>query len=285
MIHRVLITGNSGYIGSYLSKMLMEDGNFHVTGLDKERPQVKVDMQYIMDITQPFVIQPQFDTVIHLAALVNVSESQKIPVEYYNTNLIGTMNVLNFIDCDNFVFASTGAAEGCASAYGISKRAAEDVVWELCKKRGIDYTTFRFYNVVGYDGFFPTNPDGLMFNLMKAMKTGEFTIFGNDYEQSIDGTCIRDYVHVNEICYALMEAARKPSNKLECLGHGVGHTVKEMVGIFKEVNNCEFAVNYGPRRPGDLPVSVLGDVSKYMIQKYSIQDLMRVDIKQRQKYT
>ena len=285
MVTRVLITGNSGYIGSYLSRLLLKDDEFHVTGLDKVKPQVQVHTQYIMDITQPFVIQPEFDTVIHLAALVNVSESERIPFEYYTTNLIGTMNVLNFIDTKNFVFASTGAAEGCTSAYGISKRAAEDVVWELCKKRGIDYTTFRFYNVVGYEGIFPTNPDGLMYNLMKAMKTGSFTIFGKDYEQSWDGTCVRDYVHVNEICEALKLAIKNPSNKIECLGHGVGHTVQEMVKIFKEVNNCDFDVNYGPRRPGDLASSVLEEVSPYMIQKYSIQDLMRVDINQRRAYT
>jgi UDP-glucose 4-epimerase len=285
MTHRVLITGNAGYIGSYLSRMLMKDPDLHVTGLDKVRPQIQVHTQYITDITQPFVIQPEFDTVIHLAALVNVSDSQRNPVDYYTTNLIGTMNVLNFIDSKNFVFASTGAAEGCASSYGISKRAAEDVVWELCKKRGLDFTTFRFYNVVGYDGIFPTNPDGLMYNLMKAMKTGSFTIFGKDYEESSDGTCIRDYVHVNEICNALKLAILNPSNKVECLGHGVGHTVKEMVNIFKEVNKCDFAVSYGPRRAGDLASSVLEDVSPYMIQKYSISDLMHVDIKQKQVYT
>lgn len=274
---KILITGNSGYIGSHLSQLLLKVDGLHLTGLDKKSPQVEVHHQCTVDIRDSFLLDTEFDTVIHLAALVNVGESEQIPMDYYNTNLNGTINVLNSVQTKNFIFASTGAAEGCSSAYGVSKRAAEDVVWELCKKKEIDYTTFRFYNVVGCDGILPTNPDGLMFNLIKAIDSKSFTIFGNDYEQSWDGTCVRDYVHVNEICEALKLAIEKPSNKIECLGHGVGHTVREMVNIFREVNNCDFDVKYAKRREGDLPSSVLEDVSSYMIQKYSIQDLMRVD--------
>ena len=276
MVKRVLVTGYAGYIGSHLTKMLMDDGRYEVCGLDKVRGVTKPHTTYICDITQPFVIQPAFDTVIHLAALVNVSESERIPVDYYNTNLIGTMNILNFTDCTNFVFASTGAAEGCASAYGISKRAAEDIVRDMCKKRGQDYTTFRFYNVIGTEGFPPTNPDGLMSSLIKAKETGKFTIFGNDYEQSWDGTCVRDYVHVMEICESLKLAIEQPANSLECLGHGVGHTVKEMASLFQKVNDCDFDISYGPRRKGDLPVSVLEEVSPYMKQKYSFEDLLKI---------
>ena len=273
---KVLITGYAGYIGSHLTQMLMDDGNYEVCGLDKVRGVTKPHTTYIMDITQPFVIQPTFDTIIHLAALVNVGESERIPVDYYNTNLIGTMNLLNFTDCTNFVFASTGAADGCASAYGISKRAAEDVVRDMCRKRGTDFTTFRFYNVIGTEGFPPTNPDGLMSSLLKAKDTGKFTIFGNDYTESWDGTCVRDYVHVMEICEALKTAIESPANNLECLGHGVGHTVKEMASIFQKVNDCDFDITYGPRRKGDLACSVLEEVSPYMKQKYSFEDLLKI---------
>jgi UDP-glucose 4-epimerase len=276
---KVLITGYAGYIGSHLTQMLMDDGNYEVCGLDKVRGVTKPHTTYIMDITQPFVIQPTFDTIIHLAALVNVGESERIPVDYYNTNLIGTMNLLNFTDCTNFVFASTGAAEGCASAYGISKRAAEDVVRDLCRKRGTDFTTFRFYNVIGSNGFPPTNPDGLMYNLMKANETGEFTIFGTDYKESWDGTCVRDYVHVMEICEALKDAIDTPSNGLECLGHGVGYTVKEIVNLYQTVNDVDFLVKSGPRRKGDLPCSVLEDVSPYMKNLYKLEELLKVDNK------
>jgi len=207
-----------------------------------------------------------------------VGESEQFPIQYYITNMNGTMNVVNKIPTKNFIFASTGAADMCESAYGVSKRAAEDVVREFYTRHCPDseYTTFRFYNVIGTSGYAPTNPDGLMYNLLKSIETGKFTIYGNDYSESKDGTCIRDYVHVDEICEALKLAIEKPSNKIECLGHGVGHTVKEMVDLFKQVNDCEVEVNYGPRRKGDLAKSVLAEVSPYMKNLYSIDELLKI---------
>ena len=274
---KILITGSSGYIGSHLSKMLMASMKYEVHGLDIREPQQTMNRFYRQDITRLFALDEEFDAVIHLAALVNVGESEHIPIQYYITNLNGTMNVINKIKTKNFIFASTGAAVGCESAYGISKRAAEDVVREFCTKhRPTPYTTFRFYNVIGSDGFAPTNPDGLMYNLMKARETGEFTIFGNDYDVSNDGTCVRDYVHVNEICDALMQAIEKPSNSIESLGHGVGYTVKEIVDEFQKVNDVDFNVKYGPRRKGDIASSVLENVSPYMRNLYTIEELLKV---------
>jgi len=275
---KVLITGNSGYIGSHLSKMLAD--SYEVYGLDINVPQTdRLKDWYNIDIRKLFTIDQEFDAVIHLAALVNVGESEQQPISYYITNLNGTMNVLNKIKTKNFIFASTGAAAGCESAYGISKRAAEDVVREYCTVHNPkDYTIFRFYNVIGSDGFAPTNPDGLMYNLMKSKEKGEFTIFGNDYDTR-DGTCMRDYVHVNEICDALCTAIEKPSNQIECLGHGVGYTVAEIVNKFKEVNNIpniNLLTKIGPRRKGDLAVSVLDNVSPYMKELYSLDELLKI---------
>lgn len=255
----------------------MDTLKYEVHGLDIREPQQPMNRFYKQDINRPFTIDEEFDCVIHLAALVNVGESELKPINYYITNLNGTMNVVNKIKCNNFIFASTGAAVGCESAYGISKRAAEDVVREFCTMhRPTPYTIFRFYNVIGSTVVAPTNPDGLMYNLMKARETGEFTIFGNDYEQSWDGTCVRDYVHVNEICDALMQAIEKPSNSVESLGHGVGYTVKEIVNKFMEVNDIDIDVKYGPRRKGDLASSVLEDVSPYMRNLYTMDELLKV---------
>jgi UDP-glucose 4-epimerase len=277
MVKKVLITGSSGYIGSHLCKMLGND--YEVHGLDIIDPKAPLNEFYTCDINRQFAIPNdiEFDAVVHLAALVRVGESEQIPIRYYITNLNGTMNVINRVKTKNFIFASTGAAQDCNSAYGISKRAAEDVVREYCTHhRPIDYTIFRFYNVIGSDGYEPTNPDGLMYNLMKARETKEFTIFGNDYEQSWDGTCVRDYVHVMEICDALKQAIEKPSNKVESLGHGVGHTVKEIVSMFQKVNDIDIEVKYGPRRKGDLPSSVLEDVSPYMRNLYTMEELLKI---------
>jgi len=152
------------------------------------------------------------------------------------------------------------------------------VVREYCTQhKATPYTIFRFYNVIGSDGFGPTNPDGLMYNLLRAKDTNEFTIFGNDYDVSNDGTCVRDYVHVNEICDALRTAIEKPSNQIESLGHGVGYTVKEIVDKFQTVNDTTFDVKYGPRRKGDLASSVLADVSSYMRNLYTMEELLKVD--------
>jgi len=273
---KILITGNSGYIGSHLSKML--DGDFELYGMDIVSPQHKVVKHYKHDIRQNVPANSiEFDCVIHLAALVNVGESEKMPTDYYMTNFCGTLNVMNTIKFKNFIFASTGAAQDCTSAYGTSKKAAEDCVREWCNYKKVPYTTFRFYNVIGTDGFKPTNPDGLMANLLKAIDTGEFTIHGNDYDTiHADGTCIRDYVHVNEICSAIRTAIDKPSNKIECLGHGVGYSVKEIVTLFQNVNDVDFSIKYGPRRKGDTPSSVLEDVSPYMESMYTIEDLLKI---------
>jgi UDP-glucose 4-epimerase len=111
---------------------------------------------------------------------------------------------------------------------------------------------------------------------MDAMDSGTFTIFGNDYDISNDGTCIRDYVHVLEICHALELAIEEPSNSIECLGHGVGYTVKEIATKFQQVNDCDFDIKYGPRRDGDLPSSVLEKVSPYMRNLYSFDELLKV---------
>ncbi len=270
---KILITGSSGYIGSHLCKML--ENEYEVYGLDVAPPQIHTPNFYHVNINQLFNIVEEFDACIHLAALVNVGQSEIHPIPYYITNINGTMNIINKINCKNFILASTGAAEGCMSVYGLSKKAAEDVVREYCTEHNVkNYSMFRFYNVIGSTVVPPTNPDGLMYNLMKAKDTGEFTIFGNDYDTP-DGTCVRDYVHVNEICSALKEAIENPSNSVECLGHGVGYSVKEIVEKFQEVNNCKINVNYGPRRKGDLPVSVLKTVSPYMKNLYSIEDLLK----------
>lgn len=271
----ILITGNSGYIGSHLTKLLSQNENYRIFGLDLVEPIIPVSGHYIQDIRKNNLPVSQFDCIIHLAALVNVGESERDPTAYYQTNLNGTINVLK-IPTKNFIFASTGAAEKCESAYGISKRAAEDVVRQYCTEQSIDFTMFRFYNVIGSDGIKPTNPDGLFYNLIKAIDTKRFTIYGNDYDTS-DGTCIRDYVHVLEICNSIDLAINTPSNSLENLGHGKGKSVQEMVNLFKTVNKVDFDIEYGPRRKGDIEMSVLDNPSTYMKQLFSFEQLLKVD--------
>jgi len=273
---KILLTGNSGYIGSHLSAMLVKIGRYDVHGLDKKKPQVPLSKHYYQDIRdQEWQMSDSYDCVIHLAAEVAVGRSVKNPILYYTTNTQGTLNVLRNISTKRFVHGSTGSAGPMNNPYGISKRGAEDVVRQFCTNNSIPYTTFRFYNVTGTGGYEPTNPDGLMWNLINAEKTGVFNLFGDDYNTE-DGSAVRDYTHVNEICTALVSAIEESTNQIENLGHGVGTTVKQMISLYKTVNDCDFEVKICPRRDGDLERSVLDNPAKFMQKLYSMEDLLKV---------
>jgi UDP-glucose 4-epimerase len=268
---RILITGSSGYIGQHLVSIL--SGSHYLRGVDiVKRDNLDLEVQDIRRFQDP---NNHYDTVIHLAALVNVGESTKIPWDYYHTNILGTKHILDNVNYDNFIFASTGAAARPQSPYGISKRAAEDIVIDHCHKNNKNFSIFRFYNVIGKSGFDPTNPDGLFYNLVRACESGEFRLYGTDYDTH-DGTCIRDYVHVMEICRAIEKAIDRPANQIENLGHGQGHSVKNIIDIFKKVNSVNFKVTTCARRDGDLPVSVLDNPSSYIEKIYTIEDLLKI---------
>ena len=268
---RILVTGNSGYIGLHLTKMLTEQG-YEVHGLDLNLPEYKPYNHYQLDVDLKLTgYFTKFDCIVHLAALVQVGESKRSPYEYYTTNTMGTARVLG-IPHNNFIFASTGCAPACESPYAISKLAAEQCIEQLARR---DYTIFRFYNIIGTSGFAPTNPDGLMSQLVKAKETGKFTIYGTDYNTR-DGTAVRDYVHVDEICKAIALAIETPANSTENLGHGNGYTVKEIVDQFQSTNRCNFEVLSGPRRQGDLESSVLDKPSHYMKKLYDINQLLAI---------
>lgn len=279
----ILVTGSSGYIGSHLCRMLIERG-YQVIGLDYRIPTGKVDYGYYsLDIANDerairdiYHQDYDFCTVVHLAALTRVGESTRFPSKYYDTNVIGTRNLLKYLSYDHFIFASTGQASLMGNPYAISKRVAEDMVIDTCTTQNVDYTAFRFYNVVGSDGFYPSNPDALLYNLIDAAEENKkFTIFGNDYDTP-DGTCVRDYVHVLDICESICRAIEKPANSVENLGTGRGSTVLEIVNTFKRVNGVDFEVEFGPRRPGDIPVSVLDNPSSYFQSNRSMEDLFRL---------
>jgi UDP-glucose 4-epimerase len=270
---RILITGNSGYIGSHLTTRLLKQHN--ITGFDLNHYKIKPHEHVANTVSGSYKWINAFDCVIHLAALVRVGDSEKYPNQYYMTNFMGTLNLLNNVPTKHFIFASTGGAEYCNNPYAVSKRAAEDCIKEWCTNRKIDYSIFRFYNVIGNTVVEPTNPDGLFYKLKQSIQTGQFTIYGHDYN-TLDGTAVRDYIHVDEVCDSIEKAINKPANNIENLGHGKGHSVLEIATKFKEVNNVDFEIHLGLRRRGDLEYSVLKNPSSYMTQSYSIEEMLKV---------
>jgi UDP-glucose 4-epimerase len=280
-MRKILVTGCRGYIGQHLIKMLA-NYPYEVYGIDNVATTygknfANLDIMYDVNEAPWWLsdIPTEFDTIIHLAAKVKVNESVEKPFLYYDTNINGTVNLLQRLEFKNFLFASTGAAESCGSPYAVSKRAAEDIVAEYCTKIKSNFINYRFYNVIGSDGYPPTNPDGLFHNLIQAQHTGVFKLYGDDWD-TVDGSCVRDYIHVNEIAKALINGIENPTNQIENLGTGMGTTVKQMIEIYQEVNNCEFEVQVLPRRPGDVQSTVLKNVSPLMEKMYNFEDLVKI---------
>lgn len=278
MKKKVLITGHKGYIGQHLWKLIKDTRpDIELQGLDiSERGYERGD---ICSENLYQIRGLQFHTIIHLAALVRVGESVEKPSDYYHTNVTGTENLLNVMHSyrTNFIFASTGAAENPVSPYALSKRMAETLVQEMVREYNntSNYTIFRFYNVIGTEGFPPTNPEGLMLNLMKAKETGKFTLFGNDYNTK-DGTCVREYVHVMDICRAIIKAIDKPTNGIENLAYGDPRTTLEIAETFAKVNNIDMQIEFGPRRKGDLEACYLRNPSPYMERNYTYEQMLKI---------
>ena len=257
---RVVVTGAKGYIGTQVVNLLSQKSGLQLIPIDIEDWDIR---QASKDIA------PDVDVVVHLAALVKVGESAQRPTAYFYTNTVGTKNVISRFPNAKFIFASTGAAYDPTSPYALSKVAAEDIVKENCS----DYTIFRFFNVGGRT---PTNPEGLYAATQNAIESKKFIIFGNDYNTS-DGTCVRDYVHIDDLCAAIVAAVGQPGTKtIEPIGSGRSHTVKEYVDAFLQVNGKLFDIEFGERRPGDNEKSEVPFVSRFMVPTKTIYDIVRI---------
>ena len=278
MKNNILVTGATGYIGSHLCKLLKEN-NYHVTGWDinfhTEFNNVSqfCDEFYKTDITDPS-ITGSYDTIVHLAGRSTVADSLITPSEYYRVNVFGTLNVIENINFNHIIFAGTSSAWAMASPYAISKVAAEDIIREKAK----NWTIFRFFNVSGTDGIHKQlgKPTHLIrvAAMVAAGKLNEFTIYGTDYETR-DGTCIRDYVHVSDVCNAILSSIKSgPLNtKYECIGSKKGFTVLEVIETMKKVTGIDFKIIYGNRRDGDSIVNKVDKLSTHVKLTKTIEDM------------
>lgn len=281
---QILVTGCNGYIGSHVVRRLKEDGH-NITGWDINVHGEFNDVSRYLDkfesinVTESAFARAEFDTVVHLAGLAVVNNSMAMPLEYYYTNILGTVNVVRSLDYGHIMFASTSSAWEMASPYARSKVAAEDVIKQLTS----DYTIFRFFNVSGSDGVNrQLGPATHLIRVAAEVVTGRrphLNIYGNDYNTS-DGTCVRDYVHVMDLADAIAEGvSRGPARTpYECIGSNTGYSVLDVVNVMRRVSGHQLPIKFQPRRSGDAETSVVDRLSTLVTLRRTIEDMCRDQI-------
>ncbi len=288
----VLVSGGAGYIGGHMAGMLVEAGYKVVvfdnltTGVKPWVPEgavfVKGDLLNIADCRKVLGKYP-VEAVMHFAAKIVVPESVAEPVFYYRNNVGGTLNLLDAMKeagVRRFVFSSTAAVYapvekgllqetspiGPQSPYGVSKRMVEKVLTDHAKAGHIDFIALRYFNVAGWDTrrAWPVKgrpvPTHLISNTMKALQGGgQLTVCGNDYATP-DGTGVRDFIHVVDLCRAHLLALRALNkgikNDIFNLGNGRGFSVMDIIKTTQKVTGRDVPHQIGPRRLGDVPVVV-----------------------------
>jgi UDP-glucose 4-epimerase len=294
---KVLVTGAAGYIGSHALRCLLRSGHQafaldnlsrgHREAVPAEAPFFELDVRQTDALTE-LLTQHGIDSVMHFAALAYVGESVTEPLKYYDNNTVGTLSVLKALErakVPRLVFSSTCATYGQPEVMPIRETAAQQPInpygWSklfsermledhAANARGFSHAVLRYFNVAGSaeDGLIGEDHDPethLIPAILQAAlgKRDQITIFGDDYPTP-DGTCIRDYIHVEDLveAHVLVMEALKPDQRLVYnLGVGRGHSVKEVVDAAKSVVKRPFKVAIGARRPGD-PPSLYADASK-----------------------
>ena len=284
-MYNILITGGAGYIGRQIIN-LIDKKKFNIVVVDNLNTtkknylpkNIKVEKINILNkkkLEKLFSIY-NFDGVIHLAAKCVVSESQKYPDIYYETNIIGTKNIIRYskkFKVKHFIFSSScsiyGNSDGIVkennkkkpvSYYGKTKLIGENLIKRSFKNTKIKFVILRYFNVVGADlknkiGEIG-DKDRLFNNISKKIinKNFNINIYGNDYKTK-DGTCIRDYMHVYDlakihlICLKKFKHIRK-SLELNC-SYGKGYSVLDIVKSFEKIAKRKINLIYKERRNGD----------------------------------
>jgi UDP-glucose 4-epimerase len=287
VIKNILITGGAGYIGSHVAELLIKNTTNKVIILDnlitghkklinKKAKFIKADIKNKKRLST-IIKKNKIDSIIHLAAHLNVSEAERNKKKYYNNNIIGTKNIIeacNKTNVKNIIFSSScsiyGNITGAVSErkkpnpqgyYAYTKYKGEELIKKLSLKYKFKYGILRYFNVAGASqsgkiGEIERSHGHLIKNLaIQSLKNKpKVKIFGNDYKTK-DGTCIRDYVHVSDLANIHIKALeylenRKKSFTINC-GYGKGFSVQEIVNIFKKIKkNVE--IQYEKRRPGDI---------------------------------
>lgn len=284
----LIVVGGAGYIGAHVCKMIAENGGTPVVFDDfsaghehavKWGPFVKVDCCDRAALDDAFAQYPDARTVIHLASSIEVGIGEKDPQGFYHNNVVGALNLLNAMkkaECDRFIFSSTCATYGESdtmpltedmvqnpfSVYGKTKLAIEHMIQSYHKAYGLNYVTLRYFNASGCDasGEIGEEHDPETHLIPNALKAAAglgkgMKLFGTDYDTP-DGTCVRDYIHVNDISLAhikALEAFDKGLSQAEVnIGTGEGVSVLQILETIKEVTDLAVPYEEAPRRDGDL---------------------------------
>lgn len=274
----VLVTGGAGYIGSVAVNSLLEKGHnvVVVDNLSKGKPELVNEKAklYPFDLVHSEKLhtvfeENQIDAVIHIAAYKAVEESMNNAVKY-SDNITGTINLLNNMvkfGVSNIIYSSSAAVYGLPGEdvvdestptepinyYGFTKLECEKIIDWYSKVYSIHYVSLRYFNVAGdVLGYIDPDAQNVLPIIMEVLtgKRDKFVIFGNDYETR-DGTCIRDYVHVQDLVDAHIKALEIKGNHIINLGTNKGTTVTELLDATEEVTKQKINEEVGTRREGD----------------------------------
>jgi UDP-glucose 4-epimerase len=286
----ILITGAAGYIGSHINKLMSESGyetvvldnlNHGYEEMVKWGEFVKGDLKDESLLNSIFK-KYDIDGVIHLAALISVGESVKFPQKYYKNNFQYTINLLNVMEkfqVKKLIFSSTAAVYGepkfvpiseehptnPINPYGKSKLIVEEFLHKKSQESDFNYIALRYFNASGADPGSEIgenhDPETHLIPLVLDVALGnrdKISIFGDDYPTP-DGTCIRDYVHVNDLASAHLkgfEFLKKEKSDIFNVGIGKGFSVKKIIESCEKVTDSEIATVIENKREGDSPVLV-----------------------------
>ena len=283
---KVLVTGGAGYIGSFMTKRLLERGGEVVVADSLERGHKEAVDQKAMflegnllddNFVKSLFAGNKFDAVIHFAGFISMGESMDNPHLYFKNNVFASLNVLEEMvktGNNNFIFSSSAGVYGNPvkipipedhptnpeNPYGESKLMVEKIMKWYGVTKKLNTAALRYFNASGasLDGAMGENhsPEShIIPNVIKALlESREFNLFGSDYKTK-DGTCVRDYIHVLDLVEAHLLVIDKlkdsPGNYVFNVGTGTGFSNKEVIGMVEKISGKKVSVQVSPRRPGD----------------------------------
>ncbi|ADQ07481.1 UDP-glucose 4-epimerase [Caldicellulosiruptor hydrothermalis 108] len=309
----ILVTGGAGYIGSHMVWLLLEKG-YDVVVIDNlEKGHKKAVLGgkfYCGDLKDKEFLEKVFaendiSAVIHFAASSLVGESVQNPIKYYYNNVYGTLNLVDTMIKHNvkkLVFSSTAAVYGepenipileedktqPTNPYGETKLAIEKMLKWMDIAYGLKFVSLRYFNVAGShpDGIIGEdhNPETHLIPIVLQTALGireKVIVYGNDYNTK-DGTCIRDYIHVVDLCDAHLKAMeyleKYDKSGIFNLGNGMGFSVMEVIEKASEVVGKKIPYEIGPRRAGDPSILVASSQKAQKLlgwqQKYNSLDII-----------